>query len=87
MRITAETAETLPAFEKRQSVRFRSDSLGLRKAHAQSCRRKKRFHSHESATDMIKTIQRKYADDYDRLRAYECPFCKGWHLAHVKDEE
>lgn len=41
------------------------------------CHDKQRYHDHEEAILSARSYQRKRQT---HLRAYECPFCNGWHL-------
>ena len=44
------------------------------------CNRKDRYRSQGDAADKINKI-RHYRPD-EKLRAYLCPYCNGWHLTH-----
>lgn len=47
--------------------------------------RKRRFHDHEEAVKMLRTIQQRNQRERTPVRVYECNVCKGWHLTAQKE--
>ena len=50
------------------------------------CKGKRRFHSHDEAREFRENRRMKLGADYDPLRIYECPGCKGWHVTSLQIE-
>lgn len=66
----------------RREKRRRNDEV-MRKYGARgrrACGRKRRYQTSEEAEVVALESLRKGSDE--ALRAYRCPYCKGWHLTH-----
>lgn len=50
-----------------------------------TCVRKVRFATERDATAVLRTML-SLTDQPDRLHAYPCKFCDGWHLGHLIEE-
>jgi hypothetical protein len=51
---------------------------------AKQCGGKKRFTSERKADVAARRTQTKFGS---RMRAYECPWCKGWHVGTIRSAE
>lgn len=65
--------------EKRRRNDEVSRKYGVRGRRA--CGRKRRYRTREEAEVVALESLRKGSDE--SLRAYHCPYCKGWHLTHL----
>lgn len=51
------------------------------------CAGKHRHPSEGAAAAQIRSMAARLGDDPAALRAYPCPWCKGWHVGHVPPDQ
>lgn len=55
--------------------------MGLNATHKRrQCREKRRYRSEEDARDMVRQMKYRRVKGCEKLHAYWCQFCKGWHV-------
>ncbi len=47
--------------------------------------RKRRFRDHAEALAMLRRIAKRSTREKHPIRAYECVYCKGWHITSQAD--